>query len=68
MAHQTSIQDLQSFSNLLEGLESAIKIKDKNLILHFYDKINCFNLEFIPDELFNKYDALINSGNEVLYS
>ncbi len=52
----------------LEKLKKAIERKSKKLILHYYEEINLMNFDLILTSLLDKYDELVEQGNDILYS
>jgi hypothetical protein len=56
------------FLYYLEELKNAICSKDVDAILLCYDNFYEINFDFVPPELLNKYEALVDRANDILYS
>jgi hypothetical protein len=58
---------MEEFIKLLDEFEQSILIKNKKKMLEFYDKVKEFDLEEIPNYLYEEYDDLTTKANDILY-
>jgi len=62
------MNDVEKFNMHLSELKAAIRKKDCRLIIVCYDKIAQVNYDFIPPDVWNQYERLIDKGNLLINS
>lgn len=55
-------------TDLLNALEVAIKAKDKRAILDLYEQAHYWDWENMISSKAERYDQLVQEGNDILYS
>ncbi len=53
---------------LLSSLKEMIQLGDKQGILDIYEAINTLNFKYISDGILDRYDKLVEQGNNILYT
>ena len=61
--------DMQRVENLMEALKEAIVSENKKEIMRMYTAINKeADWDEMPESLYEKYDKLVDQGNDIIYS
>lgn len=58
--------ELKPYKAAIKTLQKAITANDKTLIQAAYDAATKLDWDNVPDSVFEKYDVLIDAGNEIL--
>lgn len=62
----TEPQTTSDFRELVGRLKKAVADRDKAIILRTYYEAEAYDLEAMPEDLFDEYDHMVSQANDIL--
>ncbi|MEP2447382.1 MAG: hypothetical protein ABJI69_09150 [Balneola sp.] len=53
---------------VISGLDKAVMKKDKSAIMNQFHQAKKIDFEIVSKKLFDKYDSLVDTANDIIYS